>query len=427
LEEDMTPRTRRARSASPAAAALVLSLAASATAAAAEDILRLPIGDPARRDRTAPLVLDGVTDTASGKALAPQELAVRLSSTRILFVGEAHVSVESHAVEFSVIRELVRSGRKVSVGLEMFPASAQAALDDWTAGKLSEAEFIENSGWFKHWSYNWNYYRGIFVLARDRGVRLFGANIPPDIVSTVGRKGLDSLDPSQRALLPERVDWNNADLKRLFGASFDEDEFHGAMAPGMLDRMVQAQATWDAAFGWSAVRAAKAADDPKAIVVMLLGEGHVYYGLGAERQAKLWFGGKTATLVPVAISNTEKGRCSIEAVQASLADFVWGVPEEESTRYPMPGFSTRFVEKDSEPAVIQVDRKSAAARAGLTVGDRLLELDGHPARDREAIHRAFAEKRWGDTAKLTVRRGAETLTLDLQLRRDRPEPCKPRT
>src|SRR5262249_2974272 len=221
-------------------------LLASATARAAEDTLRLPIGDPARREKTVALVLDAVTETASGASLKPADLPARLSAVRILFVGEAHVSVESHAVELAVIRELSRAGRRGSVGLEMYPAEAQPALNDGTAGKLSEAEFLERSGWMKHWSYNWDYYRGIFVFARDNGIRLFGVNVAPELVSAVGRKGLDALEPAQRALLPQRVDWDNAEFKRLFRSSFDEDEFHGALPDAMLNRMVQAQAAWDA-------------------------------------------------------------------------------------------------------------------------------------------------------------------------------------
>ncbi len=404
-----------------------LLLAAPPPLGAAEDPLHLPIGDPARRDKTAPLVLDAITETASSMTIKPSELPARLASVRILFVGEAHVSVESHAVELNVIRELVRAGRRVSVGLEMYPADAQQALNDWTSGRLTEPEFLERSGWFRNWSYNWDYYRGIFVFARDNGLKLFGVNVPPELVSTVGRKGIDALEPGQRALLPARVDWDNAELRRLFRSSFDGDEFHGSLPGEMLNRMVQAQATWDAAFGWNAARAANATDDPKSIVVVLLGEGHVYYGLGAERHARLWFQGRTATLVPVAISNREKGRCAIESVQASLADFVWAVPDEDATLYPPPGFSTRWVQTENLPEVIQVDKKSAALRAGLKVGDRLVELDGRPTSDREAIHRAFAGKRWGDSSRLTVRRGKETVSLELLLRRERPEPCKSKT
>jgi aminopeptidase N len=393
----------------------------------AEDLLHLPIGDPARRDREVSLVIDAITDTAAGVTLKPSELPARLASVRILFLGEAHVSVESHAVELAVIRELVRSGRRVSLGLEMFPADSQGALDDWTSGRLSEAEFVERSGWYRHWSHNWGYYREIFLFARDNGVRLFGVNVPPEVVSTVGRRGLDALAPAQKSLLPPRVDWDDAELKRLFRASFDEDEFHGSLSGEMLDRMVQAQATWDAAFGWNAVRAAKAAPDPKAIVVVLLGAGHVFYGRGAERQARLWYDGKTSTLVSVAASDREKGRCEIPTVRASLADFVWGVPEEDDPLYPTSGFSTRWVQSEGLPEIIQVDKKSPAEKAGLKVGDRIVELDGRPAADREAIYRFFAGKRWGDSARLSLRRGTEALSLELLLRRDRPEPCKPKS
>jgi len=410
-----------------AAGAIVAGWLAASVPLRAEDLLHLPIGDPARRSQPAPLILDGITETAGKTTITPADLAARVAAVRILFVGEEHVSVESHAVELAVLRELARAGRRVSVGLEMFPSEGvQPALDDWTAGRLSEAEFLERSGWFSHWSYNWNYYREIFVFAREHGVRLFGVNVPAEIVSTVGRKGIDALEAGQKALLPARIDWDNADFKRLFRASFGEDEFHGALSGEMLDRMAQAQATWDAAFGWNAARAAKADSDPKAIVVVLAGLGHVLYGMGAERQARLWFDGKTASLAPVAISDHEKGWCDIQAVQASLADFVWGVPEEDAPRYPTSGFSTRWAQSEALPQVIQVDKKSSVARAGLKTGDRLVEVDGKPTGDREDVLRAFSEKRWGDAVRLTVRRGEEALTLNVLLRRERPEPCKPK-
>src|SRR4030095_13392469 len=44
-----------------------------AGAALAEDaVLHLPIGDPARKDREANVVLDAITDTESGRALEPR-------------------------------------------------------------------------------------------------------------------------------------------------------------------------------------------------------------------------------------------------------------------------------------------------------------------------------------------------------------------
>ena len=48
-----------------------VSLALVAAAALAEDPLHLPIGDAARRDREASVVLDGIVETAGGAVLTP--------------------------------------------------------------------------------------------------------------------------------------------------------------------------------------------------------------------------------------------------------------------------------------------------------------------------------------------------------------------
>jgi len=66
-------------------------LAAAVPGLRADDrALNLPIGDPARKDRAAAVVLDGITDTAKGDTLTPPELAARLDGVKLVFVGESH-------------------------------------------------------------------------------------------------------------------------------------------------------------------------------------------------------------------------------------------------------------------------------------------------------------------------------------------------
>ena len=59
------------------------------------------------------------------------------------------------------------------------------------------------------------------------------------------------------------------------------------MPDAMFQGMFRAQCTWDAAMGWNALQALKKHGGEKAIMVVLIGSGHVAYGLGAERQVKL--------------------------------------------------------------------------------------------------------------------------------------------
>src|SRR5512144_1066620 len=110
-------------------AALLALLLCAPAARASDKILHLAIGDPARKDREAPLVLDGLTDTKTGDAITPDELAKRLSATRLLLLGEEHTSVEFHGVQLRVLQALIRSGRHVLIGLEMYPYTEQRFLD----------------------------------------------------------------------------------------------------------------------------------------------------------------------------------------------------------------------------------------------------------------------------------------------------------
>src|SRR5262245_49888201 len=138
--------------------ALLGALLLATVVAADESVLNLPVGDPARRDREAVLVVDGITDTGRGDVIAPAELAARLDPVRVLFVGESHTSMESHRVEKRVIEELARRGRPVLIGLEMYPYTEQAWLDRWVDGDLTEEAFVEQSRWYKHWGFPWDYY-----------------------------------------------------------------------------------------------------------------------------------------------------------------------------------------------------------------------------------------------------------------------------
>ena len=67
--------------------------------------------------------------------------------------------------------------------------------------------------------------------------------------------------------------------------------------------------------------------------------------------------------------------------------------------------------------VILVAKGAPAEKAGAQVGDVIVSLDGTAVPDKETLNRLVAAKRWGDEAALTVKRGGETKTLRLLLRR----------
>jgi uncharacterized iron-regulated protein len=401
---------------------LISSLGLPHGAAAEDKTLHLAVGDSARKGREAPVVLDAVTDTRTGDLLTPAELAAKLADARLVLVGESHTDIDFHRAQLRVIEALQKAGRPVLIGLEMYPYTEQPYLDQWTQGLLTEEGFVQLSHWYKNWGYHWGYYRDIFLFARDHGLPMFAVNAPRDVVTAVRQKGFESLTPEQAAHLPRHVDTSSAEHRTLFRAYFGEDDpLHGGMTPEQVEGMFAAQTTWDAAMAHNALRALAEHGGPGSVMVVLAGTGHVVYGLGIQRQAVAQgFTGRIATVVPVAVQDEDGA--PIAVVQASYADFLWGLPPAADPLYPSLGLSLASGEGEAGRKVIFVAKDSAAAGAGFQVGDLLLSMDGAPLSDKESLNRALAGKRWGDAATFAARRGDQNVDLRAVFRREAKRP-----
>jgi uncharacterized iron-regulated protein len=397
--------------------ALALLVPLPSPAQSKQKIFHLAIGDPDRRARDSRVVLDGITDTATGEVLSATELAARLRDTRLLLIGESHTTADFHRVQLRVIRALHDASRTVMIGLEMFPYTEQTSLDHWRDGLLTESGFLTLSRWYEFWGYHWGYYRDIFLYARDNRLPMYGVNAPRSAVTAVRQKGIDQLSETDKQHVPPHIDIDSTDHLTFFQASFDDDNgMHGHMPESMLKSMQAAQATWDAAMAYNSVKALKTAAGD-AILVVLVGSGHVAYGVGIEHQARQWFDGKITTLIPVPVQDSDEK--PVTDVKASYANFLWGIPYERDSLYPSLGFSTS--DTAGVRKIIAVEKDSIASRSGFQVDDQVLALDGIPTPDRETWNRLMATKDWGDTAVVTVRRGTAEVKIKAELRRTMKE------
>jgi uncharacterized iron-regulated protein len=408
---------RRARASWLAIAALSAAATAASAAPAADTTLTdLPIGDPARRERTAPLALDAAVDTRTGEVIGSAELVRRLAETRILFIGEEHTDSEFHAVQLRVIRALTEAGRAVRLGVEMFPYTVQGPLEDWTHDLLTEEGFLEKSDWYRNWGFNFGYYRAIFDYARTHRLPIVGLNLPDAALHTIRTAGFDALDPAARSHLPPRIDLASAEHQRLYRAYFGPDDaLHAGGSVRDQAARYRVQVAWDAAMGWGAAQAIAGDPDPAALIVVLIGSGHVAYGLGAPHQLAGQYPGKVSTLLPVPVRDA--GFAPVTGVRASYADFVWGVPPQLRPDIPSLGVALAGRLGGGEPnQVMAVDPGSPAALAGVAAGDVLLQLDAVPLATPGTLPRLLGAHRWGDEARLELRRGERTLDLPLVLR-----------
>ncbi len=383
-------------------------------ALASQADLHHAIGDPARKDKEVPLLLDGIADTATGEQVTPAGMAAALADVGLLFVGESHTTIDYHRVQLQAIQALHEAGREVLIGLEMFPYTQQASLDEWIDGDQSEEEFVESAGWYEYWGYNWGYYRDIFNYARANGIRMYGVNTPREVVAAVRRKGFKDLTPEEAEHIPNGVLPVTEEQRTMYRSFFSpRDTLH--MSPERLDGMLRAQATWDATMGWNSLQALLKNGGDDAIMVVLIGSGHVTYGLGAERQTAPYYDGKIASLIPVQV--IDSSGAPVETVRGSYANFIWGLPRERYEVYPSLGVSLMGPIGDEPTKIIQISGGSVAARAGIRGGDVLLALDGEAVESNADMRRIVAGWRWGDEAVARVRRDGEELDVVMPVRR----------
>ena len=123
--------------------------------------------------------------------LAYPQMIDRLADADVVFFGEQHDDPETHRAEAMVLESLGRVGRPVVLSLEMFERDVQPALDDYLAGRISEADLLSRS---RPWPRYATDYRPLVELAKARGWPVVAANVPRPLASAVGRKGMAALD-----------------------------------------------------------------------------------------------------------------------------------------------------------------------------------------------------------------------------------------
>lgn len=377
----------------------------------AADVLKLNLGDPDRRERTLSVIPDIILDTQTGTPMSPDDVAAALARHNVLLFGEEHTNADFHDAQLAIIRSLHEAGRRVIVGLEMYPFVDQPVLDDWVSGVFTESGFVRHSDWYTRWGYHWNYYRDIFNYARNQGLPMAGLNAPREIISKFRTEGRASLSEAEATHLPEAIDLDSEEHLELFKAYFGADDaVHGQLTDSQWRGMFSAQAAWDAVMGHNAAKAAQAS--PKAIVVVLVGSGHVAYGLGIERQIAAGDSGlRVASIIPVPVDKAT----GTATVSASYADYVWGLPASRAPRYPALGLSTMV--RSERLGIIALEDGSPAQAAGLEVGDVLTAIDGTPIATRGELSEALSYLGWGDAPTITVEREGSRLEVPVPLRR----------
>ena len=242
-------------------------------------------------------------DIAKQKELKLSEALQDLRGKKIVLVGEQHDRRGHHVAQIEIIKALHRSGTPVAIGLEMFRANSQGALDQWVSGELSENEF--QRVFYDNWGYPWPLYSMIFGFAREAKIPMVGLNVPGAVTQQVARGGFKSLSEEQRANLPFvecRVDPEYMDfIQRAYGA-----HGHGQMN---FTNFCEAQLVWDKAMAVHALGYVKKNADRT--MVLLAGNGHAWKK-GIPERIKESSSLTYAVLLPEIPESLEKDTVTLE-------------------------------------------------------------------------------------------------------------------
>lgn len=393
--------------------ALVAVAVAAATVAAAGD----PVDARASSGAGAQSVADACVPVAAWRSpgadgpapMNADEVVARAIDSRTVLLGETHDSFEHHRWQLQVLAALHARHPDLVIALEMFPRRAQPVLDRWVEGGLDEVEFLREADWRESWNQDPDLYLPIFHFARMNRVPLVAVNVERSLIRAVTERGLASVPAAERAGVGMPAAAQPAYEDMLFSTWRDHLP-HGAAgaAPDRDDpgfrRFVESQLLWDRAMAEGI--AAAAGRYPGALIVGLMGAGHVVHGWGVPHQMQAL--GRARPLILLPFDRSED--CA--DLTPGFADAVFGVAAPPAVpAAPRPRLGITLQADDDGVGVIDVARGSIAERAGMQAGDVIVSIAGVAPRTTIDVAAAVMRQAPGTWLPITVRRGGREVEI----------------
>ena len=283
------------------------------------------------------------------------------SNADFVLLGESHDNISHHLWQLQSMSMLLGVRDQMVIGMEMFPRRAQPALDRWIDGELTETELLQQTDWNRVWGYDPEFYLPILRFARMNRIPLVALNVDRTLISQTGASGWAGVAPEQREGVGEPASASDA-YRAFLRESFQQ---HGEPDESQFEHFVQAQLVWDRAFAEALAQAASA--HPQALVVGVIGSGHLRYGYGVPHQLRSMGRQDFRVWLPTEAA----GQC--ESL-VSIADAVFGIDDYRRDPAVRLGIYLEDTNEGTEIRGVQPD--SVAASAGLLKGDRILTAAG---------------------------------------------------
>ena len=343
----------------------------------------------------------------------------KLADKRVVFVGESHDRYEDHLNQWAIIYGLHVKEKDLAIGMEFFQQPFQQDLDDYVAGRISEAELLRRTDYFERWRFDYRLYRPLLRLARDHGIPIVALNLEKEITEKVGDGGIEALSEAERARIPADMDRGDEVYRARVRAVFDahpqmrdHDSEEGKEEPEAADarfeRFLSVQLLWDEGMAERAARYLQ--DNPGKMMVVLAGAGHLEYGQGIPKRLQRRIQAPAA----IVLNGSERD------LDPQAADFLL-----YPRRVALPAAGLLGVRLDTEAkgegvAVKGFAEDSGAKAAGMAEGDRIVRVGQTAVAGYADIRIALLDSRPGQRMPVEVLRerlfgGPERVSMEVEL------------
>ena len=315
------------------------------------------------------------------------EIIERISSKKIIYVGESHDNFAHHNIQLQVIKGLYKKNKKIAIGMEMFQTPFQKVLDEYIAGSLDERQFLKGAEYFKRWGFDYNLYKPIIDFARAEKIPVVALNVRREIVDKVSKGGMDSLSEEEKQVVPAQMDFSDGYYRDRLKEVFEK---HKGLTERDFSSFYQSQVLWDETMSQSVDEFLKSNPDYQkdGQMIVLAGSGHLAYGSGIPKRTFRRNGYDYA----IVLNDND--------IEKNIADYV--ILPKPLDGVTAPKMMVILKVDDGRLKISGFPPDSVSEKAGLQVEDVIIAFDNEIIKDMDDLKIALFYKKKGDSIRVKV-------------------------
>jgi len=243
-----------------------------------------------------------VYDMKQAKCIGERELVKRLTSYRVVFIGDHHGRSDLHRRIAGLIVQLHRSGRRISLANEWFTPEDDSVLKRYADGSF-RGDFPREIGWKKKAGYPFDSYAPIYDAIRKADGGLYGINLSQKARKAISNANRSAMTKGEKDFY-DSLDLNMTAHRQMLSSFFAHchAKHPGESTASCQERMYRVQVAWDSYMaGETAVLVRKILHRRNDLLLVFAGSMHLSHGLGINARFARLSRESFVTILPVAV------------------------------------------------------------------------------------------------------------------------------